>query len=282
MTVVVGLDGSDSSRSAANWGAEWAAAHSESLVLVHVIESGWSAAFSITRDEVVSAARQMLQSVVTQLQEQWPSLVIEHELLEGHTAEELGRRSESATLLVIGTHKLGLVEGMLFGARSLQIVQAAACPVAVIPMGSGGTGHGVVVGVDGSQASEAAIDFAAAEAARLDQPLDAVHAWHIPPTWTIEYQPDAETLSSVEADETRLLMDSLERVRSRYPNLKMTTAVARDYPARVLTKHGKDARLLVVGNRGRTGVKRLFLGSVSHEVLVNIPCPVVVVRSAES
>jgi nucleotide-binding universal stress UspA family protein len=75
-----------------------------------------------------------------------------------------------------------------------------------------------------------------------------------------------------------VLRESVDRVRSDYPAVKVETAVVEGPPARVLVDLSADADLLVVGSRGRGGFSGLLLGSVSQQCVDHAHCPVTVVR----
>ncbi|MFC3961587.1 universal stress protein [Nocardia jiangsuensis] len=157
-------------------------------------------------------------------------------------------------------------------------VNASLAPVVVGTDGSGQAGAAVrhpeqpvvVVGVDGSECSERAIELAFDEASRHGCELVAVHAWtrygYIPPE---ERQRDAE----VE------LAESLAGYAEKYPDVPVRRLVVEDNPARRLLALSADARMVVVGSHGRGGFAGMTLGSVSQAVLHGADCPVVIVRA---
>jgi nucleotide-binding universal stress UspA family protein len=138
----------------------------------------------------------------------------------------------------------------------------------------------VVVGVDGSPQSTAALSFAAAEAVLRNATLRVVHAWMLPGTlsWSVvgsyaalidELRRDAQTLL---ADQTRAA-EAL--VADRVP---VEAVLVDGAAASALIAQSADADLLVVGSRGHGGFPSLVLGSVSHALVHHAPCPVVVIR----
>lgn len=135
----------------------------------------------------------------------------------------------------------------------------------------------LVVGVDGSDASLTALDWAADEAARHGWPLRIVHAslWEryegAVPAWTTDRPADqvlAENIVGV----------AEERAVRRRPGLNVTTDVLAEDPSQGLLREGSEAEALVVGSRGRSGIADLLLGSVSLLVAARAHCPVVVIR----
>ena len=133
----------------------------------------------------------------------------------------------------------------------------------------------VVAGVDGSQASLAAVEVAAAEADRLDAPLEVVHAWRVPAEWDTalgEYRSDVDTLEEIHRD---ILDEAVEYARGlgAKPTGRLEIGAAAD----VLRTIGAASVLVVVASHGSRGFTRFFLGSVSHDLLVEPPAPVLIV-----
>jgi nucleotide-binding universal stress UspA family protein len=124
----------------------------------------------------------------------------------------------------------------------------------------------VLVGVDGSDESLAAVDLAADEALLHNSPLRVVSAIH----WTIDGTVVRDARSEVDA--------AARRATRRHPGLVVTTAVVVGVPASVLVEQAARAHLLVVGHRGRGGFATLVSGSVPAQVATTAPCPVLVAR----
>lgn len=86
------------------------------------------------------------------------------------------------------------------------------------------------------------------------------------------------------ADELRdaerlILAESVAGLAERYPDMVVHRVLVKDQPSQALIDAAAKARLLVVGSRGRHGVARALLGSVSHSVVLHAPCPVMVART---
>jgi nucleotide-binding universal stress UspA family protein len=140
----------------------------------------------------------------------------------------------------------------------------------------------IVVGVDGSEASDAALRFAADEAAVRGASLRVVCAGGVAAavyagTWGLT----AEVESGFERnakDVTALALTAAARLQ---PGIDCESRTVRGHPADVLVQESTGADLLVVGSRGLGGFKSLVLGSVSAQVAHHATCPVVIVPPPE-
>lgn len=137
----------------------------------------------------------------------------------------------------------------------------------------------MVVGVDGSPNSEAAIAVAFEEASFRKAPLVAVHAWvdvvYDSTESAARLMPQWETLQPTEE---RLLAQRLAGWQEKYPDVEVQRKLVRDRPRHVLLDESDRAQLLVVGSRGRGGFAGMLLGSTSQALVHHSSCPVLVVR----
>ncbi len=141
----------------------------------------------------------------------------------------------------------------------------------------------IVVGVDGSSHSDAALRWALREARAHGAALRVVTAWHYPYTTDISGMAPMTVAGMNVAEDARKLQDkALEDALLLEPfpggAIEIERIVAQGSAAHVLLDAAEDADLLVVGSRGRGGFTGLLLGSVSHQVASHATCPVVVVR----
>jgi nucleotide-binding universal stress UspA family protein len=137
-------------------------------------------------------------------------------------------------------------------------------------------GHRIVVGVDGSESSLDALQWAAGQAELIGGSLDVIMTWELPTSygWVAPYPEGFDP----EAD-TRLILDAtVAALRTEHPGLDIRTEVIEGHPAPVLIEAARGAQLLVVGSRGHGAFSGMLLGSVSEHCVSNSPCPVVVVR----
>lgn len=142
----------------------------------------------------------------------------------------------------------------------------------------------IVVGVDGSDCAGAALEFAAREAARRRARLRIVCAWDIPPAvYGGGFAPelDKPTLEGFRVGAETVADEAVAAAKRLEPAIQCEGKAAQGQPAEVLLEEGRDADLIVVGNRGHGGFASLLLGSVSHQVVHHAPCPVTVVRQTD-
>jgi nucleotide-binding universal stress UspA family protein len=139
----------------------------------------------------------------------------------------------------------------------------------------------IVVGIDGSEESRRALDWACHEAKLRDADLEVVHSYTAP--WEYWAVPVATIpLVEVEAAQRRLMDDEIADALRNNPGVRAERVLLNDLPARALVEQSKGADLLVVGSRGRGGFAGLLLGSVSQHVTQHAQCPVVIVPNPGS
>ena len=135
----------------------------------------------------------------------------------------------------------------------------------------------IVVGVDGSEQSLAALRWAVEEARMRRGKVHLITAWHYPPVpSTVE---DSGSNDSFHAAE-RVQAGALKAVDAE--DVDITGMLVRGSPAAALLDAATDADLLVVGSRGHGGFAGLLLGSTSSQLAHHAPCPVLVVRPGSS
>jgi len=136
--------------------------------------------------------------------------------------------------------------------------------------------HRIVVGVDGSKCSLAALHWAARQAELTGSDLEVITTWEWPNSYgVVLVVPDGY---NPEADARAVLDDVLETVRENHPGLVVRLVVVRRHPAPALVEASRGADLLVVGSRGHGEFTGMLLGSVSEHCVTNAHCPVLVLR----
>ncbi len=286
--VVVGFDGSPASITALTWAAREAGSRGARLRVVLATDGesvGDAAALVRAAHE---AGEQLTEDVAA-----WATSVdgaptkgrVEIDVQPGGAVPALVEASEHADVLVVGNRGRGALIGALLGSVAFSVTAQARCPVVVVRGDAErrpGPDHPVVVGVDGSDGSRAAVSYAAAAAARSGALLLVVAAWRTPDLAAAGSAYDATyaaTLTLQAQDTAQRSADAgTAQVRAEHPGVEAEARTVGDRPARALVAAAVDAGLIVVGARGHGSVRGLFLGSVSHATVHAARCPVAVVR----
>lgn len=134
----------------------------------------------------------------------------------------------------------------------------------------------VVVGIDGSDTSKAALRWAARLAPSLSATIHAIVAWEYPIIFGLEGGIPSEWRPDENAKE--ILSASLEEVFGKDRPAGLRGSISQGHPTFVLLDASKDAQMLVVGSRGLGGFAGLLLGSVSSACAEHAKCPVLVVH----
>lgn len=279
-TIIVGVSDAPVGIRAVDWAVQRAADRSQPVELVAVVGGAVGA---VGEDAVVAdavaATHAMLQSHLDRVRDTHPAVAISTRVETGDPVRVLTEASRDASLLVIGSDYRGRADGPARGVHGIRIAAGSSCPVVVVPGFDLGERRGVVVGIDGSTASERALRFAAEEADRLGEKLIAVSVWTplTAPRNSLAVYPDMY-LANMQATTEEVLALALAGVAVDHPDLVVERRAVRGYPSQVLGEAAADARLAVVGTHGRGVLARFLLGSISQEVLSRLVTVTAVVR----
>lgn len=146
------------------------------------------------------------------------------------------------------------------------------------------SGERIVVGVDGSPSSKAALKWAVRQAALTGSSVEAVIAWHYPPMYGGFGTAPVSAVDPVGFDEiaAKALNEAVAEAVDPASSVRVSMKVAEGNPAQVLLETAEGADLLVVGSRGHGGFTGALLGSVSQHCASHSPCPVVIIRGKTS
>src|SRR6478609_10730528 len=221
--ILVGVDGSPPSKVAVDWAAREASMRDLPLTILYVSPSPIVAAdipMPVTLTErlekhgqsVLRAARSTAEDAI-----EANSIRIDTEMVSAAVLPTLIDRSKDADMIVVGCRGLGAIGRRLLGSVSSGLVHHAHCPVAVIhdedPLMPTPAVASVVVGIDGSPASEAAAALAFDEASRRGVELVAVHAWS---DYAVAELPGIDW-SDVQKQADETLAERLAGWQQRYP-----------------------------------------------------------------
>jgi nucleotide-binding universal stress UspA family protein len=282
-TLVVGIDGTESSRAALRWAVSRAAATGVEVKLVHVIDDEWATISARMIKDLGDDSQRLLESEAEYARALAlaPHVIVHTESTRGEPMRVLIAESRDAGMIVVGTHKTGFINGKIFGSRSLQLAACAYAPVAIIPQGLPRDGRGIVAGVDDSIAGRQAIRFAAREAARTGETLTLVRAFTIPATSTISDDARSELIQHSEERASAALADAVTLATLTAPEIDLKTRTVRRPIGEVLVDAAATATLLVIGS-SRQEETTAMVGSVSHDVLINLTGPAVVVHAGDA
>jgi nucleotide-binding universal stress UspA family protein len=227
-------------------------------------------------------ARDLLDGIYEQARADHPRLSITTDLVDDAAASALIEESRTADTIVVGTHGARGFSTLVAGSTTMNVASHAQCTVVAVPTDPvlASRGRGVVVGVDGSEVSHAAIDYAFREASETGESLTAVHAWIDPVAMSMAGAafPVSHDPVTYRIAQEKALAESLASWQEKYPDVSVSRRVVNDHPVRALAVASDHARLLAVGCRGRGALRSMLLGSVSHGVLHLARCPVAVVH----
>ncbi|WP_349903266.1 universal stress protein [Parafrigoribacterium humi] len=280
-TLVVGIDGTESSRAALRWAVTRAAATGVEVKLVHVIDDEWITISARMIKDLGDDSQRLLESEAGYARALAPNVIVHTESTRGEPMQVLIAESRDAGMIVVGTHKTGFINGKIFGSRSLQLAACAYAPVAIIPQGLPRDGRGIVAGVDDSIAGRQAIRFAAREAARTGETLTLVRAFTIPATSTISDDARSELIQHSEERASAALADAVTLATLTAPEIDLKTRTVRRPIGEVLVDAAATATMLVIGS-SRQEETTAMVGSVSHDVLINLTGPAVVVHAGDA
>jgi nucleotide-binding universal stress UspA family protein len=235
------------------------------------------------REIMLTESRRGLAEAVATARQVAPTAVVEDRVIEGFPVPVLREESRQASMLALGDRGYGGVSGLILGSVASAMAGRAACPIVLVRAADEATDAAVVertrpvvVGVDGSPHSDAAVAFAFESASRWRVSLVALHS-----LGDLLIDAAAAALldwAAIEAEERRLLSERISGWTGKYPDVAVELVMTRDRPAAALVDQSRTADMVVVGSRGRGAAMGLLLGSVSHAVLHKAHCPVAVVR----
>lgn len=285
--IVVGYDGSAPAERALDWAAAEAARRGVPLTVASAVDNdeivgGPGARVPRPGRHVTKGVGELVRRGAERARRTAPDLEVREATRTDGAAAMLVELSWWSELVVVGTRGRGEVAGAVLGSVAFAVAEHARCPVAVV------TEHAapdpepaVLVGVDGSPESRAALHYAADLAAGRSAPLTVATAWRGSPAdaWVMALGSFDFDVSEEAGDlAAEVNADAVADARGRHPALEVRPRIVMGEPADVLADLARRHVVLVVGSRGHGGFQGLLLGSVSHAVIQTSPCPVLVVR----
>ena len=271
-TILVGYDGSPEADFALQWAAQTATLDGRTVrsVTVHQEEQAPDPSTgSGLENHITARAEELLLAAgvngVT-------------ELRSGHPVALLLEEASKADMLVVGSRGLGWAAETFLGSVSQHLARHAPCPVVVMRRPARPDAARIVVGVDGSDESVAALEFACQRAKLTGEVVVAVHAWKSGPVQLDRYGQLPRDLGKRAQDAEASLTEYVAGVQRDHPEVLVERETFALAPEHALTQASVNASLVVTGSRGRGAFTGLLLGSVSHHLLHEACCPVAVIR----
>ena len=282
--IIVGFNGTNSSMEAVRWAAAEAAVRRVPMHIVTCFEMpaltgeaslAWGAGEAY--DAVRTVAEMHAHRAAAVVSDEFPNVVSTTEVSADAASVALLKHVDGADLVVVGASGHEGVASFWLGTTPRHLVHHSLSPVAVIrSSASRGRPDRIVVGIDGSSASNHALLWAADEADRHDVELVVVHGWSYPyaPVDTASMQ--ARELTQIDAACT--LDTAMEAARARC-GVSVRAVLVEASPVSALLETVEDGDLLVVGSRGRGAIKSRLFGSTANTILDVASVPVIVVRA---
>ncbi|THJ64627.1 universal stress protein [Arthrobacter echini] len=262
--MLVAVRDPDGDRAVVDWAAARAASLSAPVTVLHAVaDPGLLPPGSSFADEV-KRGRELIGREASRVVGEHPDLRVGTYLHCGGIVEALLGLAATAPMLVLGADRKDAASGEFKGSVALQVALNSSAPVVVVPptdhAAAGSKPGGVVVGVDGSGMSRSALLRAAEEAARTGTTLTVV------------------TTVGAAAEASLAEPEMLAGVRAQFPGLEVRWTVDDvNGPVRALSLQAAGAALLVIGRHGSGARSAMSLGSVTHKLLLDPPCPTLVI-----
>jgi nucleotide-binding universal stress UspA family protein len=283
--VVVGYNDRPHSRLALTWAVREASRRGAPLVVLYAANypgmatAGSGPGLRQWEPDALEAAEEVTLHGVGAALTQQPDLRVSGLTPVTSPSQALIDASADASLLVLGTRRLGSALGAILGSVAFTVAGRARCPVIVVKAASSADeglrpkGR-VVVGTDGSASAAGAVEFAAESATATSAALEIVAA-------TGQEPGPGVGVEQARASMTHVVDSSVAVVRSAWPSLSVAGRVEDGSAEQALIAASAQADLVVVGSRGRGAFEGLLLGSVSHAVIHGSDCSVGVVGGAD-
>lgn len=288
--VIVGVDGSESARSAARWAGAIAERFDAPLRVVHgmpVLGSHLTEAAAIFQVALLTYqadnAEIFLKEAADAVRCERPALTVTTAATSDPIDDVLLDASHRARFVVLGGIDISPAAAVLLGSTTLTLVTQASSPV-VAWRGKHTclTSEPVVVGVDDTPGGRTALATGFEIAERLGVPLHAVHSWapwRPPEDVTIPLLIDWEEVESQQSAALSALVDEYHR---DHPGVQTECFLEAAGPGRALLEHLERAQMVVIGNRGRAALTAAAFGSTSLNLLHHAMIPVIVCHAGNS
>lgn len=284
--IITGYDGSETSAAAVSWAADEAVRKNAGLTVIAcyieatMTDFGLSSVWPTSGDgnDLREVTQAQVDGLATGLAQSHPGLVVNAVAVHGRPQRELVEQAEHADLVVIGATGSSGNASPFMGSVARAVVRYSPCPTVVVSQAhTPAERPRVVVAVDGTDGSVAALDWAVDEADVLEGELEVVHAYSYP--YAAGHAAPSEARDLLQVDAATQLERAVERARERGGS-KVEGVLVEGRPANVILDRANGADLVVIGMRHYEphSVYLAVLGSVAETIVGRPPCPVAVVR----
>lgn len=283
--IVVGIDGSSGSTIALKWAAERTdefgplrPVHAWDYPLTTWAPAPFGGGAIPPIEQMTAAATLAAEGCIADLGDVAQEPVI---VERGDAGTILSETARDANLLVIGTRGRGPVRSNVLGSVGRDCADHSTVPVVIVPSSAEDaptSGERVVVGVDGSEHSLDALRWAVAHASDEAQ-ITAVTSWQTPVDGPILYGVDRFDIRALKAAAQTSVNEAADTVcaETGIDGSRITRQIAEGDPRWVLQRSSDEADILVLGQRGRTGLPHFFLGSTTTALLHRPHCATVII-----
>jgi len=277
--ILVAIDGSEASMHALRQSMKLAADEKSWIIVVSVIPKYEGDLGSMWVDNIYASMKRPCDMALAKAQElaEEGRVSIKTICEEGEIYERIAdlAEAENCSLIVMGRKEMGKIERSLMGSVTARVIGYAHRDVLVVPEGSVIGWGNILLATDGSKYSEAAVERAINFAAAYGSVLHVLSIVDIPS----EFYSHVKALDA--ADELiKNARSSVEAVQKKAAEqgIATTTFVKEGDASKTITKYATDQKIdiIVIGSHGRTGLRRLLMGSTAEGVIRNSTCAVLV------
>lgn len=266
---VVAWDGSAPADHAVGWAVRRAHHHDGHLLVVRVVDDAHMYIDALEVERGLALANFRVAELAARLRREHPGLEVDTLVTAGMPLDVLAAVSDEETLLVVGSEH-GMGDDYWYGSRmGRRLAAITTGPVAIIPIADDRPRTGVIAAIPDPHSAAPIVFLAADVAEQHDEPLILVHA--------LEGESGEMVDDDRGADSATILDELVDSLASERPGLEVVCQVTAESPVHAILRPARDASHVVVGTRRPGMLRRLFLGSVSHTVVDNARCPVIVV-----
>ena len=278
-SVVVGIDGSEANDAALGWAADEAESLGLPLRLLHVVEGQLKRTRFLSDSAIDAEVESILERAQRAVAKHEGLVSVVPEVQIGVPATELVKASDDAELLVLGRRGRGTFGRLLLGSVSTAAASRSTVPTVVVPEGWDREAHvdePIVVGVEDSTGSDAALKYAFEAAARSGATIHAVHVWDVASIYGWDTKSIVGDFRRWSMEASEIPAKATARWLERFPDVQVSCLPHHGHVVAGLLEEAVAAQCIVVGGHHHRPLTGAMIGSSALGVLHHAHCPVVV------